>query len=78
MGLDFKKEEAEAAAAPPNDVSIIPLINPIPIHLMTESPGDETYTLGTVTITKGEYAMSEKINQIIEVLNQISPKVNMQ
>ncbi len=36
---------------------------------MSESPGDENYTLGTVTISKGEYANAEKINEIIDYLN---------
>ena len=69
MGLDFKTEQ-------PNEH--ISLIDIIPIKLMTESPVDETYTLGTVTITKGEYGMCEKINQVIEALNKIIPKVNLQ
>ena len=68
MGLSFKKEDA-------NHIS---LIDKIPLHLMTESPGDESYRLGTVEISKGEYANSEKINEIIEALNKIIPKVNMQ
>jgi hypothetical protein len=42
------------------------MIDKIPLELMTESPGDETFKLGTVTISKGEYANSEKINQIID------------
>ncbi len=37
---------------------------------MTQSPGDESYSLGTITISKGEYANSEKINEIIDYLNK--------
>ena len=33
---------------------------------MVYSPGDESYHLGTITITKGEYATAEKVNQIID------------
>lgn len=50
-------------------------IDKIPIHLMQESPGDETYTLGTVTISKGEYANAEKINQIIDELRKLSERI---
>lgn len=50
-------------------------IDKIPIHLMTESPGDETYTLGTVTITKGEYANAEKINQLIDELQELQQRL---
>ena len=69
MGLGFKTET-------PNEV--IQLIDPIPIELFNEDPVTETYKLGTVEISKGEYANSEKINQIIDALNQIIPKVNLQ
>jgi len=43
-------------------------IDKIPIKMMTQSPGDDDYHLGTITITKGEYANAEKINEIIEYL----------
>ena len=33
---------------------------------MTYSPGSESYYLGTLEISKGEYANSEKINELIE------------
>lgn len=46
-------------------------IDPIPIKLFKEDPVSETYVLGSVVISKGEYANAEKINQIIEVLNDI-------
>ena len=50
-------------------------IDKIPTHKMTESPGDETYTLGTITISKGEYANSEKINQIIDIINTLEERL---
>jgi len=37
---------------------------------MTQSPGDDDYHLGTITITKGEYANAEKINEIIDYLEK--------
>jgi len=43
-------------------------IDKIPIKMMTKSPGDDDYHLGTITITKGEYANSEKINEILDYL----------
>jgi len=46
-------------------------IDKIPIQLMTQSPGEEDYHLGTVTITKGEYANAEKINEIIDYLTDL-------
>ena len=33
--------------------------------------GEETYTLGTLTLTKAEYANAEKINEIIDYLNDM-------
>ena len=45
-------------------------IDKIAIELMTYSPGDESYHLGTLEISKGEYANSEKINQIIDWLRE--------
>ncbi len=41
---------------------------------MTQSPGDESYSLGTVTISKGEYANAEKINEIIDYLMELENK----
>jgi len=43
-------------------------IDKIPIHMFSESPGDDTFTCGTLTISKAEYANAEKINQIIDYL----------
>ena len=56
----------------------IDLLDKIPVHLLKEDPVTETYSLGTVEISKGEYANSEKINELIEVVNKIIPKVNLQ
>jgi len=38
---------------------------------MNEIPGEDSYTLGTVTISKGEYANAQKINEIIDYLNDL-------
>jgi len=46
-------------------------IDKIPIDLITMSPGDETYRLGTLTISKAEYANAEKINEIIDFLKEL-------
>jgi len=43
-------------------------IDKIPIEQMTYSPGSESYHLGTIEISKGEYANSQKINEIIDML----------
>ena len=50
-------------------------IDKIPIELIKEDPVTETYTLGTVEISKGEYANSEKINQIIDELRELQEKI---
>jgi hypothetical protein len=39
--------------------------------MFSQSPGDESYTLGTLTISKAEYANAEKINQIIDYLAEL-------
>ena len=39
--------------------------------MLSESAGEETYTLGTLTLTKAEYANAEKINEIIDYLNDM-------
>jgi len=41
-------------------------VDKIPIKEMTYSPGDESYHLGTLTISKSEYAYLEKSNEVIE------------
>ncbi len=46
-------------------------IDKIPIDLITMSPGDETYKLGTLEISKAEYANAEKINEIIDYLTDM-------
>lgn len=51
-------------------------IDKIPIQLFKEDPVTETYTLGTVTLTKGEAANSQKINQIIDILNELEQRLN--
>ena len=50
-------------------------IDKIPIHLLKEDPTTEEYKLGTVTISKGEYANSEKINQIVDFLNEMDSRL---
>jgi len=46
-------------------------IDKIPIHLLTHAPGDEEYTLGSLKLTKAEYANAEKINEIIDYLEKM-------
>jgi len=50
-------------------------IDKIPIHLMTEGIGDDSYHLGSITITKGEYANSQKLNEIIDFLAELDTRV---
>ena len=50
-------------------------IDKIPTHKMNADPIDETYTLGTITISKGEYANSEKINSIIDIINTLEERL---
>ena len=47
------------------------IIDKIPIHLLTHSPGEEEYRLGSLTLTKAEYANAEKINEIIDYLEKM-------
>lgn len=42
--------------------------------MFQQSPGDEHFTLGTLTISKAEYANAEKINQIIDYLTDLEEK----
>ncbi len=49
-------------------------IDKIPIETMTYSPGSNSYHLGTVEITKGEYANAEKINEIIDWMQKHDEK----
>ena len=39
--------------------------------MMSESPGDDNYHLGSITLSKGEYANAEKINEIIDYLEKL-------
>jgi len=50
-------------------------IDKIPIDLLVHSPGDETYRLGTLELTKAEYANAEKINQVIDELITLSERL---
>ena len=50
-------------------------VDKIPIKEMTYSPGDESYHLGTITISKGEYANAEKINEIVDCFRELQEKV---
>jgi len=45
-------------------------VDKIPIHLLVHSPGDEEYTLGTLKLTKADYANSEKSNEIIDAVTK--------
>lgn len=51
------------------------MIDKIPIHLLKEDPLTETYKLGSVEISKGEYANSEKINQLIDIIRDLSDRL---
>jgi len=46
-------------------------IDKIPIKMMTESPGEEIFTIGTLVLTKAEYANAEKINEILDYLTKM-------
>jgi len=50
-------------------------IDKIPVKEMTYSPGDESYHLGTIVISKGEYANAEKINELVECFRELQEKV---
>lgn len=52
-------------------------IDKIPTKTMTYSPGDESYHLGTITISKGEYANSEKINDVIEWCRDLQTRLEV-
>jgi len=53
-------------------------IDKIPIDTMKYSPGDESYHIGTIEISKGEYANSEKINQIIDWLRDHENRIGVE
>ena len=46
-------------------------IDKIPIKELKQIPGEESYQLGTLVITKCEYANAEKINEIIDYLTDM-------
>ena len=50
-------------------------IDLIPVKEFSEDPTTQTYKLGTVTITKGEMANSQKINEIILELRDLQQQV---
>ena len=50
-------------------------IDKIPIETMTYSPGNESYHLGTLEISKGEYANSEKINELIDCFRDLQERL---
>ena len=50
-------------------------IDKIPIETMTYSPGSESYHLGTIEISKGEYANCEKINELIECFRDLQERL---
>jgi len=50
-------------------------IDKIPVKEMTYSPGDESYHLGTIELSKGEYANAEKINELVECFRELQEKV---
>lgn len=47
----------------------------IPIQMFQQSPGDETYRLGTLELTKAEYANAEKINDLIDWCRELQEKI---
>ena len=47
----------------------------IPIHMLSESPGDETFHCGTLVLTKAEYANAEKINQLVDWCRELQERL---
>ena len=47
----------------------------IPIHMLSESPGDETFRCGTLVLTKAEYANAEKINQLVDWCRELQEQL---
>ena len=41
-------------------------IDKAPLHLLQESPGVEKYQLGTLKVSKADYANAEKTNELID------------
>ena len=50
-------------------------IDKIPIKMMTQTPGDESYHLGTITLSKGGYANAEKINELVEAYIELQERI---
>jgi len=50
-------------------------VDKIPIDAIVYSPGDESYHLGTLEISKGEYANSEKINELIDCFRDLQERL---
>lgn len=46
-------------------------IDKIPLDDFKEDILDNTFHLGTVVLTKSEYGLAEKLNQIIDYLNEL-------
>jgi len=47
----------------------------IPIQLIQDSPGNETYHLGTLELTKAEFANAEKINDLIDWCRELDERL---
>ena len=47
----------------------------IPINMVSQSPGEEIFHLGTLELSKGEYANSEKINDLIEWCRELQDRL---
>lgn len=47
----------------------------IPISIFSEGIGNDTYTCGTLVITKAEYANAEKINDLIEWNRELQERI---
>ena len=50
-------------------------VDKIPLKEMIYSPGDNSYHLGTIEISKGEYANSEKINELIDCFRDLQERL---
>ena len=50
-------------------------IDKIPLDQVKFDPGNEVYTIGSLTVTKTEYANAEKINQIIDELRDTQDRL---
>jgi len=50
-------------------------VDKIPLKEMSFSPGDESYHLGSLTISKSEYAYLEKTNQIVDWCRELQERL---